>query len=97
MDKYELIKGLIVQVDALVDARGAQKCTLVVEIIQKLDALAKGLGEEDRARANEKALLEKQLKALTEPAPLKPGEQRIGGQTYTMDMQEEPEHEDPAE
>lgn len=39
MDKLELINNLIVQVDALADARGALKCKLIVDTINQLNAL----------------------------------------------------------
>ena len=88
MDEYELIKGMIIQLDELADARGAKKCTLIIELIQKLDALAKGLGEEDKAHKAEKKLLEDQLKQLTTPPPLREGETRVGGETYEIDFME---------
>lgn len=87
MDKYDVINGIITQVDKLADARGVEKCTLVVTIIQQLSALAKGLGDEDKAHKAAKKLLEDQLKA----PPLKPGQIREGGETYTIDL-DDPEH-----
>lgn len=84
MDKYDVISGIITQVDKLADARGVEKCTLVVSIIQQLSALAKGLGDEDKAHKAEKKLLEDQLK----PAPLEEGETREGGRTVTFDLED---------
>ena len=88
MDKYELIKSVILQLDELVDARGAKKCTLIIDMIQKLDALAKGLGDEDKAHKAEKQLLEDQLKKLTTPLPIREGEERIGGGSYNLNFLE---------
>ena len=50
MDKYQLIDSAIVQVDALVDMRGATKCRTVLDVIAKLTALKKGLAEDDEAQ-----------------------------------------------
>lgn len=49
MDKFELIDAIIKRVDALADARGAQKCAIVIEMIQQLGALRKGLADDDAA------------------------------------------------
>lgn len=84
MDKYDMISAIITQVDKLADARGVEKCSLVMNVIQRLSALAKGLGDEDKAHEAEKKLLEDQLK----PAPLKPGETREGGETVTFDLED---------
>ena len=52
IDKYQLIDRMITEVDALADARGAEKCTLIIELIQQLGALRKALkAEENAARA----------------------------------------------
>lgn len=82
-----MIRSIINKVDKLADARGVEKCTMVIEIIQLLSTLAKGLGDEDKAHKAEKKFLEDQLK----PGPLKEGETRIGGETYTIDL-DDPEH-----
>ena len=50
MAKYQLIDSAIVQVDALVDMRGATKCRTVLDVIAKLTALKKGLAEDDEAQ-----------------------------------------------
>ena len=50
-DKYQLIDRMITEVDTLADARGAEKCTLIIELIQQLGVLRKGLkADEDAAR-----------------------------------------------
>lgn len=84
MDKYDLISSIIIKVDKLMDARGIEKATLGIEIVQLLNTLSKGLGDEDKAHAAEKKLLEDQLK----PAPPKEGCTRIGGETVTFDLED---------
>lgn len=88
MDKYDMISSIIIKVDKLMDARGIEKATLGIEIVQLLNTLSKGLGDEDKAHAAEKKLLEDQLK----PAPLKDGETRVGGETYEIDLEEMMKH-----
>lgn len=57
LDKFELIDRMIVNVDALADAKGAAKCALVIELIQQLNVLKKGLKDDDAANAKELARL----------------------------------------
>ena len=51
-DKYDLIDNLITSMDELADARGAKRCAMIINIIQALSELKKGLQAEDR-RAGE--------------------------------------------
>lgn len=51
MDKFQLIDSIIVQVDALVDARGAEKCRTVLDVIGKLAVLKTGLKADDDEHA----------------------------------------------
>ena len=81
MDKYEMISNVITKVDSLMEAKGIAKAVLGVEIVQQLNALAKGLGDEDKAHEREKKLLEEQL-----TPPLKEGETRVGGETVHFDL-----------
>ena len=55
IDKYEMIDQIIVNVDALLDARGAEKCRLALDILQRLAALKKGLMDEEIARREQDA------------------------------------------
>ena len=48
VDKYGLIDQLIENVDELADARGARKCVLIISMIKSLDALKRGLMEDDK-------------------------------------------------
>ena len=85
MDKFDMISRIIIKVDKLMDAKGIEKATLGIEIVQLLNTLSKGLGDEDKAHAAEKKLLENQLK----PAPPKDGCTRVGGETITFDLEPE--------
>ena len=48
MDKYQLIDSIIVQVDALTDMRGVEKCRTIIDIVGKLAALKSGLKNEEQ-------------------------------------------------
>ena len=48
MDKYQLIDSIIVQIDALTDMRGVEKCRMILDIIGKLSALKVGLMNEEK-------------------------------------------------
>lgn len=50
-DKFGLIDKIITNVDGIADAKGAHKCALIIETIQQLSALRKGLQDEDAAAA----------------------------------------------
>lgn len=64
MDKFDLIEAIIKRVDVLADARGAQKCAIVIEIIQQLGALRKGLADDDAAHKKQIMDLQQRLDAL---------------------------------
>ena len=64
MDKFDLIDAIIKRVDALADARGAQKCAIVIEIIQQLGALRKGLADDEAANKKQITDLQQRLDAL---------------------------------
>lgn len=82
MDKYQMIDTMIVEADKLIDARGVDKCKGFLNLIQMLSALRGGLADEDKAHNEQVKLLETQLKKLTTPPELKPGETRVGGEVY---------------
>ena len=86
MDKFALIDSLIKQVDALVDARGVSKCATIIEIVQKLDALRKGLSDEDKAHLEQVRLLEDQLERLTRPPEATPDGEVLGGEHYEINL-----------
>ena len=51
MDKYQLIDAAINTLDQAAEARGIQRCSLLVETVRMLAALKDNLKEEDRANA----------------------------------------------
>lgn len=64
-DKYQLIDSIIVQVDALADMRGAEKCRTIIDIIQKLAAMKKGLKDDETIQQQKIDMLEDQIRQLT--------------------------------
>ena len=58
-DKHELIQQVIVHANDLADARGVDKCVLIINIVQKLNTIQGLLRDED---ANNKAT----IKGLTD-------------------------------
>lgn len=57
--KYDILDDIIVRVNNLADARGVDKCALIISIIQNLNELSRLLHEEEEN--NDSA-----IKALTE-------------------------------
>ena len=86
MDKYRMLDEIIVLLDRLADARGVDRCLVLVDLVKRVDALKKGLREEEDAHSAHIEMLKAQIRNLTEPAPLMDGEIREGGQTYTLDF-----------
>lgn len=60
----EFIDGITIQVDAMVDMRGIEKCRTGLEIVGKLAALKTGIAEEQRAAEEKIRELEARLQAL---------------------------------
>ena len=52
VDKYGLLQNAIVQINNLVDARGVDKCSLVINIIRNLDQMEKLMRAEDENNAS---------------------------------------------
>ena len=86
MDKYQMLDAIIVIVDKLADARGVERCVLLIDLVKRLDALEKGLKEDEDATNARVEMLKSQIKNLTTPPFLNEGEIREGGQTYTIDL-----------
>lgn len=82
MTKYELIDSIAVQVDALIDMRGVEKCKNTLDIIGKLNALRSGLAEDEKANTQRIEALERRISELT-PAEDEDTE-TIGGRTYRI-------------
>ena len=47
LNKYDLLKEVIVQTNELVDARGVDKCVLIINIVQKLNTIEGLMRDED--------------------------------------------------
>lgn len=86
-DKYEMISAVIVALDNLADARGAEKCRLILEGVQRLAALKEGLKKEDQAHQAELKLLQDQLADLTRPPETDGDTETIGGRTYHIGVE----------
>lgn len=66
-DKYQLIDSIIVQIDALTDARGVEKCKIILDAIGKLSALKKGLQDDDTVNQQKLDTLREELRRVTQP------------------------------
>ena len=86
MDKYQMLDEIVLLLDKVADARGIQKCSLLVDITQRIGALKNGLKDEENSKNANIEFLKKQLKDATSPPELKDGEIREGGETYTIDL-----------
>lgn len=86
MNKYELIDSLIVQIDAVADARGAARCRLVLDMIDKCAALKKGLRTEEDALNARIEVAENEVRRLTTPKAAQDGEEIVGGQVYKIQL-----------
>ena len=47
MDKYQMLDAIVVQLDRLADLRGVERCMALVDLVSRIDALKKGLREEE--------------------------------------------------
>ena len=82
-DKYQLIDSIIVQIDALTDARGVEKCKIILDAIGKLSALKKGMQDDDTANQQKLDTLRDELRRVT--APDADGDtETIDGKTYKI-------------
>ena len=79
-DKFEMLDAVIVILDKLADARGAEKCRLILDGVQRLAALKDGLCKEDTAHEAEMKMRDDQINALTRPPELRDGQTIVGGQ-----------------
>lgn len=82
-DKYQLIDSVIVQIDALTDVRGVEKCKIILDAIGKLSALKKGMQDDDTANQQKLDTLRDELRRVT--APDADGDtETIDGKTYNI-------------
>lgn len=86
MDKFQMLDEIIVLVDKLADSRGVERCSIIVDIINRLGALKKGMKNEDSVHNQHVEMLKAQLKNMNEPPTVKDGEIVQGGQTYHIDF-----------
>lgn len=83
MDKYELINTIIVQVDALLDMRGVEKCRCAMDTIGKLTELKKAIQDDDEESRRRIDTLREELRRVT--APDADGDtETIDGKTYQI-------------
>lgn len=82
-DKFQLIDGIIVQIDALTDARGVEKCKIILDAIGKLTALKKGLQDDDAEQQRKLDTLREELRRVTQPDGGDDTE-TIDGKTYKI-------------
>lgn len=83
MTKYELIDSITIQVDALVDMRGAEKCRAALEIIGKLSALKEIIANDDKTAEAKEAAMRRQLDKLL-PPDAEGDEELIDGKVYKI-------------
>ena len=86
MDKYQMIDEIVVLIDRLADARGIDRCVILIDLVKRMNALKDLLREDESAHESRINLLKNQIRNLTTPPPLKDGEIREGGETYTIDL-----------
>lgn len=61
MDKYQLLDEMIVMMDRLADARGVERCSLIVELVSRASALKRGMQKDDEESAGAIEALKTQL------------------------------------
>lgn len=83
MNDDELIGTLIRDAGALADMHGAARCAMILDIVDRLNALRDGLRNEHRRHKEEIELLSGQITKLTTPHPGE-GELVVGGQVYKI-------------
>lgn len=87
MDKFAEINRVIVALDQLADMRGAEKCRLVLESIQRLAALIESLKKEEAEHAAQVAALEGRLKALADPPEVENDVETVDGRVYRIGVE----------
>lgn len=83
MSDDELLEGLIRDAGRLADLRGAERCALILDMIDRMQALRRGLAEEHDRHDEHIRLLSEQLTRLTTPHPQE-GETVMGGEIYRL-------------
>lgn len=83
MTDDELLAGLIRDAGRLADLRGAERCALILDMIDRMQTLRRGLAEEHDRHDEHIRLLSEQLTRLTTPHPQE-GETVVGGEIYRL-------------
>lgn len=83
MSDDELLAGLIRDAGRLADLRGAARCALILDMIDRMQALRRGLADEHTRHDEHIRLLSEQLTRLTTPHPQE-GETVVGGEIYRL-------------
>lgn len=83
MDKVQLIDTIIVQVDAMLDMRGVEKCRCAMDTIGKLTELKKAIQADDEENARKLDTLREELRRVTQPDGGDDTE-TIDGKTYKI-------------
>ena len=86
MDKYQMLDQIILLMDKIADAKGAIRCQLIAAAVRMVDAIKKGIQEEDNATDARIRMLKDQIKNLTEPHP-GDNQEVVGGETITYDYE----------
>ena len=66
-DKYQIIDSIVVQIDKILEQRGITRAATAIEVIQKLNALRKGLEDEETSMRKELQELRNLARAETIP------------------------------
>lgn len=83
MDKVQLIDTIIVQVDAMLDMRGVEKCRCAMDTIGKLTELKKAIQTDDAEQQRKLDTLREELRRVTQPDGGDDTE-TIDGKTYKI-------------
>lgn len=83
MDKVQLIDTIIVQLDAMLDMRGVEKCHCAMDTIGKLTELKKSIQTDDAEQQRRLDTLREELRRVTQPDGGDDTE-TIDGKTYKI-------------
>lgn len=67
MDKIQLLDNIIVNIDAMLDMRGVEKCRCAMDTIGKLTELKKAIRDGDEEHQRKLDTLREELRRVTQP------------------------------
>lgn len=67
MDKIQLLDNIIVNIDAMLDMRGVEKCRCAIDTIGKLTELKKAIRDDDEEHQRKLDTLREELRRVTQP------------------------------